>query len=229
MLFMNGPVLTIDVGTTLIKGALFTPAGEVLVKKRRPLPQAPLFAGDRHEIDPRDWTQGIRDLWAEMAPEAREAPAALCLSGNGPTLVCTDREGTPLGPALSWLDRRSIEETRQIQEKTGSYIDPTFYLPKLLWMRKHQPHLFGRIHHVFGCPEFLLHKATGRAVQLLTGPALAKYVWNNSLIEALELPEKIFPPRRGRDFSWGPCCGPPPGTGTFPKESPSSAAAPISP
>jgi len=201
---MNGPVLTIDVGTTLIKGALFSPAGEVLVKKRRPLPQAPLFSGDRHEINPRDWMQGIRYLWAEMAPEAREAPAALCLSGNGPTLVCTDREGSPLGPAFSWLDRRSIEETRLIQEKTGSYIDPTFYLPKLLWMRKHQPEMFKQIYHVFGCPEFLLFRATGRAVQLLTGPALARFVWNDSLIEALELPEKIFPPREKPGLLMGP-------------------------
>lgn len=39
---MKGAVLTIDVGTTLIKGALFSDQGALLAKERLPLAQMPL-------------------------------------------------------------------------------------------------------------------------------------------------------------------------------------------
>jgi len=191
---MTGFILTIDVGTTLIKGALFSDQGEILCKARLALPSTPLIGGRHHEEDPQEWHGGIRKIVAMLKKECPETPSALCISGNGPTLVYSDRDGTPLGPAFTWMDRRSTGESKEIADLTGHKIDPSFYLPKLLWLKKNKPQVYDRTKLVFGCPEYLLHFATGKAVHLLTGPALAQFVWTDDLIKQLNLPREIFPP-----------------------------------
>jgi glycerol kinase len=51
--------------------------------------------------------------------------------------------GQPLGPALSWQDRRAVSVTRELEDKadrlteiTGLPVDPYFAAPKMTWLRR---------------------------------------------------------------------------------------------
>jgi xylulokinase len=120
---------------------------------------------------------------------------ALSVSGNGPTLLATDASGEPLGPALSWLDRRAAREAEEVSALAGIPIDATFYLPKALHLwRLADERLKERIRWFFSCPEYILYALCGEAVTYLPHPGYEPYIWNLTMITALGLPADRFPP-----------------------------------
>src|SRR5262249_7009015 len=69
---------------------------------------------------------------------------AVGLGNQGETVLRWDRAtGEPLGPALSWQDRRAGGITRELadhadrlMEITGLPLDPYFSAPKMTWLRR---------------------------------------------------------------------------------------------
>lgn len=199
-------ILSFDVGTSVIKGALFTETGKPLTMEAVSFRAAgPQGNFKENEIDPRMWLDELARLSRKLVENpglfSRAADAewedreisALCISGNGPTLVAADKDGNPVYPALSWLDRRGIAESRQIEELTGRRLDPSFYLPKILWLKKNHPEAYNKAAYFLGCPEYILFRLTGTASSIITGPLLAEYTWSPSILGRLALPEEKFP------------------------------------
>lgn len=187
-------ILSIDIGTTRIKSGIITDQGEVVATAKITLPDPPAGRADRSEVDPAIWGDGLNELMTRLQTGTPCSPDAICISGNGPTLVVADRGGTPLAPAITWKDRRAVLESTEIQKCTGVYLDPSFFLPKLLWIQKNHPEVARRIGVVLDCPGYILYKATGCGVNISTGPLLSKYIWTEEMIDALELPVDWFPP-----------------------------------
>ena len=140
-------ILAVDVGTSEIKVALVSHAGEVRDCARSSIavlhPQ-PGWA----EQDPNAWWNAIsaaaRDLWASSnaAPENVSAVVFSCQMFG---VVPVDATGKPLMNAMIWLDTRSREQAREI---TSGYPKVSGYgLPKLVkWLRATNgvPSLAGR-------------------------------------------------------------------------------------
>ena len=136
-------ILTFDIGTSLLKGGIFDTSG---VLRRRA--EVPVHLSDRedpmmHEADANNWISALSLVTAQLQlPKAsghKSGIKAVVVSGNGPTLVPVDSQGRPLDFAMTWMDRRGVEEARMIAEITGRYVDPTFYLPKALWIYRNKP------------------------------------------------------------------------------------------
>jgi xylulokinase len=191
---MAGMVLVFDIGTSAVKGGLVNEAGRLVAGAGCPVD--PLATSDPrfHEVDPLQWLEGVRQVASRLL--ARHPGQVLCavVSGNGPTLVPADAGGQPTCPAINWLDRRAIEESRLIGEATGSYVDPSFFLPKAYWIHRRRPEIYAATRWFFSCPEYIDFMLTGNAHTVLPSAPFSRYIWTEEAIGRLGMDRDKFPP-----------------------------------
>ena len=187
-------VLAFDVGTSVLKGALFDRNGTPVSRAELPLELIshpdPLW----HESDARGWVKALR-LVAHRIGHSDAGPLdAVVVSGNGPTLLPVGADGFPLSPAMTWMDRRGVTEAGIISEKSGRPTDPMFYLPKAFWVFRNQPAVYEKTRWFFSCPEFIAYTLTGVAVTFLPTPQYTRFIWEENLIRDLGMAPDKFPP-----------------------------------
>lgn len=139
---MTTRVLAIDQGTSATK-AVVASASATLMDVDAPV------AGIRFDEDTVE--QDAIDLLDSIVSAGRaalgggESVAAVGLGNQGETVLAWDtRTGEPLGPALSWQDRRSSSVTdtmdpdvaAALRALTGLPLDPYFAAPKMSWLRR---------------------------------------------------------------------------------------------
>jgi len=163
------------------------------------------------EQDPEDWWRAaqvaIRDALATCsAPD--EPIAAVGLTGQMHGAVLLDKFGSVLRPALIWCDTRTQPEcdwlTREIGaerliELTCNPALPNFTLTKILWVKEHEPEVFGRIAQVM-CPKdyvrFRLTGSYGIDVQEASGTLLLDVThrcWSSEVARAAGISEDWLP------------------------------------
>ncbi len=189
-------ILAFDIGTSVLKGGVIDFDGVL-----RSRAESPVYLADRgdplvHEADANNWVSALALVAAQLQiPKAGSGEiAAVVVSGNGPTLVPVGSKGEPLDFAMTWMDRRGVAEARMIAEVTGHYVDPTFYLPKALWIYKNKPEVYRRTRHFCTCPEFIDLYLTGKAYTVLPSEQFTPYIWTVGTIEALGMDPSKFPP-----------------------------------
>ena len=190
-------ILAIDIGTTSAKAALFDPEGHCLALERRSI-QGKTGAGPlEQEIDPGQWSKALDELLAALSQGRADGLRDLqciAVSGNGPTLFPADAEGRPLHGALTWMDRRAYEESREVESKLGRKLDPAYNLPKALWFRKNKEEIYRKTRYFMSCPEYLCALLTGRWVSFLPAPGYEAIIWDDRSLELLGLDKEKFPP-----------------------------------
>jgi xylulokinase len=187
-------ILGVDVGTTSLKAGLFGNDGAVLGRA-----EVPVHLSDRddplhHEADPNNWLSALGMVAAQLEVSGRRGLEAVVVSGNGPTLVPVGARGRPLDFAMTWMDRRGVEEARLVGEVTGRYVDPTFYLPKAYWIYRNRPRLYERARWFMTCPEFVAFYLTGAATTVLPGEGFKPYMWTDEVVARLGMDPGKFPP-----------------------------------
>jgi xylulokinase len=118
-------VLALDLGTSAAKAGVVSLDGRLRGDARAPYPL--LLDGEpgRAEQDPDAWwsalCQAAAIALAQAAAEGPLQPVAVCCVGQGPTLVPTGTDGRAVGPAVTWLDRRSGAETEMVAAALGRH------------------------------------------------------------------------------------------------------------
>lgn len=191
--------LSFDIGSSSVKAALISEEGQLLGLGRRALQARQ--ENTIHEERAEDWITSSFEAGREAIAEAGKALSrppqvrALAVSGNGPTLVAIEADGTAMGPALAWMDRRAAAEARELSVFSGRDEDPSFYLPKALYIwRNADETARRRLAWFISCPEYLAFALSGQASAYLPQPGYKAYVWEPSLIADLGLPLDRFPP-----------------------------------
>ena len=187
-------ILAVDVGTTSLKAGVFGPEGLPLSRA-----EVPVHLSDRedplhHEADPNNWLGALGLAAAQLEVSRLRDLEAVVISGNGPTLVPVGAGGQPLGFAMTWMDRRGVEEATLVGEATGRYVDPTFYLPKAYWIYRHRRSLYERARWFMTCPEFVAFYLSGTAVTVLPGEGFKPYMWTEEVVRRLGMEPAKFPP-----------------------------------
>jgi len=194
------PYLCFDLGSSSVKAAVISEEGVLLGIGRSP---TAIIHGDggSHESDPASWIAAAFGSAKAALAQARSLPAAKSLeiravaaSGNGPTLLAADAEGSPIRPALSWMDRRAVDEAEEASRKVGFRIDPGFYLPKALMLWKRYEEVRSRAKFFFSCPEYLAFALCGEARSCLPAPGYEPYIWDEASLRSVGLPVELFPP-----------------------------------
>ena len=167
----DGLVLGIDCGTQSLRAALFGTDGTLVASATQG------YATDRPRINwaeqnPEDWWRGLCATVPRCLDEAGvsgDAVAALACDGTSCTAVFADADGTPLRPAILWMDIRAAQEARQIEETLdpvldhcGRRISAEWLLPKVLWVRREQPDVYARAAYVVEGVDWLTWRLTGR-------------------------------------------------------------------
>jgi xylulokinase len=191
-------ILAVDIGTSSVKAGLFDRKGSCLALDSRPV--EPLASRDpvAHEVNAGSWTAALAALVPALIAAAGGANSGavecVAVSGNGPTLVPVDASGEPLAPAVTWMDRRAVEEAVLAGKAAGRFLDPTYNLPKALWFKRHRPDIYERTARFSSCPEYLCGRLTGEWSSFLPAEGFQPIIWDADSIRALGLDESKFPP-----------------------------------
>jgi xylulokinase len=163
------------------------------------------------EQDPRDWWracgEAVRAVLRQNGVSADDI-GAVGLTGqmHGSTLL--DEHDEVIRPALIWCDQRTDAQCRAITEKVGAQrlIELTsnpaltgFTLPKLLWVRDHEPHLWARVKSVLLPKDYVRFRLTGeRASDVADASGMLMFDvagrrWSAEMLAAAEIDDRILP------------------------------------
>jgi xylulokinase len=192
-------LLTIDIGTSTFKAAIFSYEGVCHTQAALPMSLAS-GEGLRHETDPAGWLRAFEELMPRLEGLARVE--AVVISGNGPTVVpVTGEPGLkagglllPAGQARLWLDRRAREESKTVSDLAGAYVDPSFFLPKALGIKNREPELYEKTRCFLSSSEYLAYALTGEARTVLPAAGFERWYWDEKLLRAAGLDPQKFPP-----------------------------------
>jgi xylulokinase len=201
--------LGVDVGTSGVKAILVNATGDVEAAAITPLQLSTPQPGWA-EQDPEAWWQAsVASIRTVLASKPRAHVAAVGISGQMHSSVFLDAHGEVIRPALLWCDGRTTAECREITERVGGEAklrdlasNPAlegFTLPKVLWLRHHEPEAFARLATVLLPKDFIRYRLTRT---LATEPSDASATlmydtahlrWSDEILSAVSLPRSLVP------------------------------------
>ena len=166
-------LMGIDVGTTSVKGAVYTVSGKCLFMRSLPYPTATARQPGWVEQDPAEWMVCIEQICAEALQAIGERPvAALGLTSQINTHVFVDATGEPLLPAIVWQDQRCAESAIKLDQAIpdemrkecwgeGFKPDPSFLMSRAQWMVDQRPDLWQKTRWILSPKDYCLMQLTG--------------------------------------------------------------------
>jgi len=200
-------VIGVDVGTTGVKTIAISPEGEVIAKAEESYPLSTPKPG-WSEQDPEDWWRATQATLEAVAAAGVSDVRGIGLSGQMHGLVCLDERDRVLRPAILWNDQRTGAECAEIEARiglerliqlTGNRALTGFTAPKILWLRRHEPHVYSRISRILLPKDYVRLRLTGEHaidVSDASGTLLfdvARRRWSEEVTDALEIPVSWLP------------------------------------
>ncbi len=163
--------LGIDVGTQSVRAAVFDAEGTLYALGTGPIetqyPQ-PGWAEQR----PEDWWGGLIKAVAQALESGRirgNDIVGVGLDCTACTVLACDHQGTPLRPALLWMDQRSHAQAQTINATNdpslrwvSDVVSPEWMLPKALWLKQNEPSIYGSAGWIIECTDWMMHQLTGQ-------------------------------------------------------------------
>ncbi|GHU63358.1 xylulokinase [Clostridia bacterium] len=160
----------IDLGTSAVKLLLMDGTGKILNSVSKSYPLNFPYPG-WSEQNPRDWFEATMEGMEDLLQNQDSCQVkALSFGGQMHGLVLLDEKDQVLRPAILWNDGRTEEENDYLnqvigKEKLSTYtanISFTgFTAAKILWVKKHEPEIFSKIHKIMLPKDYLLYCLTG--------------------------------------------------------------------
>jgi xylulokinase len=203
--------LGIDVGTSGTRALVIDPTGRIVGSATT---EHVPFATPRPgwaEQDPADW-------WRATGEAVRGALADAGIDGGGVSAVgfsgqmhgstLLDDQDRVVRPALLWCDQRTGAECEAITATVGAArlieltLNPAltgFTLPKLLWVRRHEPELWARVRSVLLPKDYVRFRLTGdRATDVADASGtllfdVANRRWSADIAGALDIDLGLLP------------------------------------
>jgi xylulokinase len=208
----SGLLVGVDVGTSGLKAvAIDEQTGATAASTTQGYPLSTPHPGWA-EQDPADFERALglalRALTAALGARAG-AVRAIGLTGQMHTAVLLDVAKRPVRPAILWCDTRTTAECAAIRDALGdeglyrtvkNRALEGFTLPKLLWLRAHEPDVYALVDKVLMPKDWagwLLTGEIGADVSDASGtlafdPAARR--WSEEVLGALDIPDSLWPP-----------------------------------
>lgn len=205
--------LGIDAGTSGIKAIVIDENGNVCGKGYEELDVISPRPG-YVEQNPKDWWRVCRNAVKAAVQTSGKGMLieGIGVSGQMQGTVLIDKNGEPIRNCLIWLDQRATEEVKEIEERikkagiseihiTGNYGLSSFWVPKLLWVKKHEPELYERIYKVLFAKDYLVYCMTGEIVTEVSDASLSflldvnRRQWSETMFHVTGIPREIVPDR----------------------------------
>ena len=187
-------ILAIDLGTSALKVALVSTAGQVVASEQETC-QVRLLPGGGAEQDPRQWWNLIAAassaLMARGAVPAESVVAVACTAQWSGT-VPVDERCQPVRDAIIWMDSRGAPHVQRIThgavnvrgygvDKLARWLRTTGGIPArsgkdpiahILWLKHEEPETYRRAHLFLEPKDWLNARLTGRAAASFDSIAL---------------------------------------------------------
>ena len=203
-------VIGCDVGTSGTKAIVVSEAGKLLSKVMVEYPLSTPHPGWAEQY-PDTWYQASIQAIAGAVRKAKVLPKdikGIGFSGQMHSSVFLDKNGKVLRPALLWCDTRTHEECVEITKKVGEahlrqwVSNPAlegFTLPKILWVKRHEPRIYAQIAQVLMPKDYIRYKLTGELATEVSDAAGTLYFdvknrrWSKEILSRLGIPLSWFP------------------------------------
>ena len=166
--------LGIDIGSSQVKAAAFDATGELLAEASKSY----AYAQPRHgwmELDGNEVMTAAFAVIGECAAKVRGADPvrAMACSSQGEAFSPVGADGVILAPAMISGDTRASETIRaftakygveKLYRQTGHTASAMFSIAKLLWLREHEPAIFGKSRYFLCFEDLLAYRLTGTPV-----------------------------------------------------------------
>jgi xylulokinase len=191
---MTQHVLAIDLGTSALKVALVSTAGEVVASEQE-THSVTLLPGGGAEQDPGHWwaliTKASARLMGRGTVPAGSVAAVACTAQWSGT-VPVDADGQPIRDAIIWMDSRGAPYVRRITggavkvqgygvDKLARWLRTTAGIPAqsgkdpiahILWLKHSEPETYRRAHQFLEPKDWLNAQLTGRSAASFDSIAL---------------------------------------------------------
>lgn len=196
--------LGIDLGTQSVRAVAVSESGQVLGQGSHTITSRRY--GSRHEQAPEEWWRAVvLACRAALADLPASSVRGVAVDGTSGTVLLVDRSGKPLTAGLMYDDVRATEEARyanavgaNLWASLGYRMQPSWALPKLLWLLRQHPDLVPRARLAHQA-DFINQRLAGHQVAsdssnaLKTGYDLLNEAWPQEILDALGAPREIMP------------------------------------
>ena len=201
-------VLGIDLGTSAVKVSAVDKTGKVACQATRSYPLSEPKPG-YSEQEPSDWVKGTKEAIKELLTQIKaEDIKGISLSGQMHGLVLLDDKLQVLRPAILWNDTRTSRQCQEILDKMGEkFIEITgntalegFTLPKILWVKEHEPEIWAKTKLFLLPKDYVRLAMTGKAAtdySDATGTVMLDIqqgIWSKEILDNFDIPESVCPP-----------------------------------
>ena len=201
-------ILAHDLGTSGNKASLFDQDGRLIDSAVIPYPVHYPQKGWA-EQNPKDWWQAVCKASRQVLERNPHiSVAAVAVTGQMMGCLALDKEGNPLGNSIIWSDSRAENECdlmigRLTKERynriTGQPPSASYTLPKIMWQKKHMPHVYEKATFYLQAKDYINYCLTG---QICTDPTDAAYTiaydiqkkkWSDDILFCAGISKDRFP------------------------------------
>jgi len=202
--------LGIDVGTSGLKALAVDESGKALASSLVEYGMQTKKPGWA-EQDPEQWWAALKKALAMLKkkiPSLPDALAGIGLTGQMHSSVFLDANCRVLRPAILWCDQRPVRECEELTARLGfdRLLSLTlnraltgFTLPKLLWLKNHEPKIFQKTRHLLVCKDYIRFRLTSEFATEVSDASgtlmfdVRNRVWSRELLNELEIDPALLP------------------------------------
>src|SRR5690625_58070 len=203
-------VIGVDLGTSAVKILIVNKVGTVVhqVSKEYSLIHSqPGYS----EQNPEDWVEqtisGLQEIFKNKIIDPTKVDG-ISFSGQMHGLVLLDKNNNVLRNAILWNDTRTTPQCKYIYEKVGKnkLLNITknlalegFTLPKLLWVKEHEPHIYERAKKFLLPKDYLRYRLTDTIAMDYSDAAgtlllnVENKEWSQEICDILDIDMSICP------------------------------------
>ena len=206
-------LLGYDIGTSSVKASLVdAETGQTVASAQYPDAEAPITSKQAGwaEQEPEMWWEELKQATkrvADKAPGALSSVAAIGISYQMHGLVCVDKNGKPLRPAIIWCDGRAVPYGQRAFETLGGSFclshllnsPGNFTAAKLAWVKENEPEIFAQIDKIMLPGDYIAMKLTDATSTTISGLSEGMF-WDfkencvcKELMQNFGFDEKIIP------------------------------------
>ena len=205
-------ILSVDLGTSAIKTALFDSKGNLLASSNQEynlLTPTNLSVEMQVETYWNSFKNSVRDIISKSNIKKDEV-SVIGISAQGETLILLDKSYQPLRNAIVWMDSRAQKESEELSKIfvnedvygiTGQVsIAPTWPASKIYWVKKNEPSIFEKVSKYLLIEDYFIHRLTGEFAaegsllcSTLYWDIHSKKYWGK-MLNTLEISEEQLPP-----------------------------------
>jgi len=169
-------VITIELGTNATRVSAFDLAGNVIGSAKGSYPTFHTQP-DYIEQDPEQMfitmLYVLKNLLNEKIYPNGHKVACLCFCSSMHSLLCTDKNGVPLGYSITWADNRGKKEAHELKNSalgktiykaTGTPLHPMSPLIKINWLKNNDVERFNQTDKFLSIKSYIIQQLTNEYV-----------------------------------------------------------------